>query len=146
MSNPRCDLPVFESNIRCSDEDDNVFTWQPPENEGKLYFDRTEIVRFRVEEEKWHDIGPAGPVKSEKARKRLQEVRAAQLANGQQHALGVIMPAEEDDDTRAPYTIIVSLILPSHLYWYMSFRFRLINVLMIKASMCADGLGPVQWW
>ena len=31
----------------------------------KLYYDNQETVRFRIEEERWHDQTPVGPIEKE---------------------------------------------------------------------------------
>ncbi|KAH8657026.1 DNA-directed rna polymerase III 25 kd polypeptide [Tricladium varicosporioides] len=43
---------------------EQVYIWDAGEtDEEKLYFDNHEKVRFRIEEEKWHDQSPQGPGK-----------------------------------------------------------------------------------
>lgn len=64
-------------------------------------------MRFRVEEEEWHDNGPTGPVQSDKAKQRLQELRERQLANGGME-LGDAVVEFPVDEYVAPYSIIVS--------------------------------------
>ena len=39
---------------------DQMFVWKTDDGED-LFFDKEETVRFRVEEEEWHDQTPLGP-------------------------------------------------------------------------------------
>jgi hypothetical protein len=105
-------------------EDVPTWVWNPeasdhPENDdlsAAFFYDKNEIVRFRVEEEVWHDASPEKPDFSSNVNGDLT-IRAHVTAGG--------FNKKDDEKTEAlkrpvPYAII--------------------------GSMAAAGLGCVHWW
>lgn len=69
---------LIPANTSPSDRNEQCFKWRT-DDEQELYYDNQDHVRFRVEEEHWHDQTPIGP------------------------------RAKEDEVKRSPYTITATM-------------------------------------
>ena len=60
MTSPQhLQLAAVEANVFSSDIRESLYIW---ETDGQaLYYDNQETVRFRIEDEIWHDQIPSGP-------------------------------------------------------------------------------------
>lgn len=54
-----------------SEESEQVYIWR---NEGsELYFDKGDIVRFRIENEEWHDQSELAPPRKEDTTSEIEQ-------------------------------------------------------------------------